>query len=171
MLSETNGWNSFLYCRRLIKQLHFTWPGAVCLAIHRYCNTVFQLLYCFSGDRTLNLYLVFTLMHERRIEQTMIKLFIICEIIEYIPNAVTSKTIIKKATGVINISSFDSGESLTEGISRFDTFIQVIDGSVNITAADQRYEKEVHGDPLLHGITLRDFGQSAPCRTGAPSAV
>lgn len=60
------------------------------------------------------------------------KLFIICEIIEYIPNAVTSKTIIKKATGFVSISSFDSGESLTEGVSQFDTFIQVIDGAAEV---------------------------------------
>jgi len=69
-------------------------------------------------------------MKEDEIEKA--KLFIICEIIEYIPNAVTSKTIIKKATGVINISSFDSGESLSEGMSPFDTFIQVIDGSAEV---------------------------------------
>jgi len=69
-------------------------------------------------------------MKEDEIEKA--KLFIICEIIEYIPNAVTSKSIIKKATGFINVSSFDSGEGLTEGISRFDTFIQVIDGAAEV---------------------------------------
>jgi quercetin dioxygenase-like cupin family protein len=69
-------------------------------------------------------------MKEDEIEKA--KLFIICEIIEYIPNAVTSKSIIKKATGTVSISSFDSGESLTERVLQFDTFIQVIDGSAEV---------------------------------------
>lgn len=57
---------------------------------------------------------------------------IIVEIIEYVPNAVLSKTIIKKSTGNISIMSFDTGEALTEKISPFDTFVQVIDGRAEI---------------------------------------
>jgi hypothetical protein len=45
------------------------------------------------------------------------------------PNSVESKTIIKKSTGNISIMSFDSGEGLTEKISPFDTFAQIIDGN------------------------------------------
>jgi len=60
------------------------------------------------------------------------KIFIIVEIIEYIPNSVVIKTIIKKTTGNVSAVSFDSGEVLTEKISPFDTFIQVIDGRAEI---------------------------------------
>jgi quercetin dioxygenase-like cupin family protein len=60
------------------------------------------------------------------------KAFIIVEIIEYVPNSVVIKTIIKKTTGNITAVSFDSGESLTERTSPFDTFIQVIDGKAEI---------------------------------------
>ena len=55
------------------------------------------------------------------------KAHIIVEIIEYIPNSVVIKTILKKSTGNISVMSFDSGEGLTEKISPFDTFIQVIE--------------------------------------------
>jgi quercetin dioxygenase-like cupin family protein len=58
--------------------------------------------------------------------------FIIVEIIEYIPNSVVIKTIIKKTTGNVSAVSFDSGEALTEKISPFDIFIQVIDGKAEI---------------------------------------
>ncbi|HCN84288.1 MAG TPA: cupin [Sphingobacteriaceae bacterium] len=58
--------------------------------------------------------------------------YIIVEIIEYVPNAVVIKTIIKKATGNINIMSFDSGEGLTERTSPFDTFAQIIEGEAEI---------------------------------------
>jgi len=69
-------------------------------------------------------------MKEEEIEKG--KRFTICDIIEYPPHAVTSKTIIKKATGIVSVSSFISGESLAAEISPFDTFIQVIDGSADV---------------------------------------
>lgn len=60
------------------------------------------------------------------------KIFIVVEIIEYIPNSVVIKTIIKKTTGNVTAVSFDSGEALAEKISPFDTFIQIIDGEAKI---------------------------------------
>ncbi|MGM0613135.1 MAG: cupin domain-containing protein [Bacteroidota bacterium] len=57
---------------------------------------------------------------------------IIVEIIEYVPNAVVIRTIIKKTTGKISAVSFDTGEALTERLSRFDNFIQIIDGKAEI---------------------------------------
>ncbi len=60
------------------------------------------------------------------------KSFIIVEIIEYVPNSVVIKTIIKKTTGNISAVSFDSGETLTDRISPFDNFIQIIDGNAEI---------------------------------------
>lgn len=56
----------------------------------------------------------------------------IVEVIEYVPNAVVSKTIIKKSSGNISVLSFDSGEGLTEKTSPFDTFAQIIDGKAEI---------------------------------------
>jgi len=57
---------------------------------------------------------------------------IIVEIIEYVPNSVVTKTIIKKSTGNISIMSFDSGEGLTEKTTPFDTFVQIIEGKAEI---------------------------------------
>jgi quercetin dioxygenase-like cupin family protein len=57
---------------------------------------------------------------------------IIVEIIEYMPNAVVSKTILRKSTGNISVMSFDSGEGLTEKTSPFDTFAQIIEGKAEI---------------------------------------
>ena len=57
---------------------------------------------------------------------------IIVEIIEYMANSVVIKTIIRKSTGNISVMSFDSGEGLTEKISPFDTFAQIIDGKAEI---------------------------------------
>jgi quercetin dioxygenase-like cupin family protein len=60
------------------------------------------------------------------------KSHIIVEIIEYVPNSVVSKTIIKKSTGNVSVMSFDTGEGLTEKTSPFDTFAQIIEGKANI---------------------------------------
>ena len=65
------------------------------------------------------------------------KVFIIVEIIEYIPNAVVIKTIIKKTTGNVSAVSFDSGEDLSLKTVPFDTFIQVIDGKAEILIDDK----------------------------------
>jgi mannose-6-phosphate isomerase class I len=51
---------------------------------------------------------------------------IIVEISQYVPNAVLSKTIIKKATGNITVSSFDAGE-------------EIIDGTAGLTLQGKKY--------------------------------
>ncbi len=68
------------------------------------------------------------------------KIHIVVEIIEYVPNAVLTKTIIKKTTGNITVSSFDAGEELAEKTSPFDTFIQIIDGTAELTIRDKKYQ-------------------------------
>lgn len=60
------------------------------------------------------------------------KAYITVEIIEYVPNSVVIKTILKKSTGNISVMSFDVGEGLTEKISPFDTFVQIIEGNAEL---------------------------------------
>ena len=57
---------------------------------------------------------------------------IVVEIIEYVPNSVLSRTIIRKSSGNVKIMSLDSGEGLTEKTSPFDSFAQIIDGKAEI---------------------------------------
>ncbi len=66
------------------------------------------------------------------------KSHIIVEIVEYIPNAVVSKTIIKKTTGNITATSMANGEELGEKTSPFDTYVQIIDGTAQVTIDDKR---------------------------------
>ncbi|OFY44370.1 MAG: cupin [Bacteroidetes bacterium GWF2_40_14] len=60
------------------------------------------------------------------------KALTIVEIIEYLPKSVVIKTIIKKSTGSISAIAMDTGVSLAEKISPFDTFAQIIDGIAEI---------------------------------------
>src|SRR4026209_900679 len=77
------------------------------------------------------------------------KVHIIVEIIEYVPNAVVSKTIIKETTGNITVSSFDAGEELAEKTSPFDNYIQIIDGTAELTI-----NKEIFKLGLGEGIVI-----------------
>jgi quercetin dioxygenase-like cupin family protein len=67
------------------------------------------------------------------------KMHITVEIIEYIPNSVVIKTILKKTTGSISVMSFDSGEGLTEKTTPFDTYAQIIDGEAEIVIDAQAH--------------------------------
>jgi quercetin dioxygenase-like cupin family protein len=60
------------------------------------------------------------------------KAHIVVEIIEYAPNSVVHKSILKKTTGNISVVSIDTGEALSEKILPFDTFVQIIDGKAEI---------------------------------------
>lgn len=76
------------------------------------------------------------------------KIHIVVELIEYIPNAVVSKTIIKKVTGNVTASSFDAGEELDEKRSPFDTYIQIIDGVAEITVDKKKFKLKL-GDGMV----------------------
>ena len=68
------------------------------------------------------------------------KAHIIVEILEYVPNAILSKTIIKKTTGNVTVTSMDAGEELGEKTSPFDIFIQIIDGTAQLEINDKKYK-------------------------------
>jgi quercetin dioxygenase-like cupin family protein len=61
---------------------------------------------------------------------------ILIEIIEYVPNSVVSRTLIRKTTGNISVVAIDTGEALAEKISPFDTFLQIIDGKAEVIIDD-----------------------------------
>jgi quercetin dioxygenase-like cupin family protein len=63
---------------------------------------------------------------------------IIVEILEYVPNSILIKTIIKKTTGNITVSAVDAGEELGEKTLAFDCFIQIIDGAADVIIKGQK---------------------------------
>jgi len=86
------------------------------------------------------------------------KAHIIVEIIEYIPNAVVSRTIIKKTTGNVTISSFAAGEELPQKSSAFDTYVQIIDGKADITI-----DGKIHKLKLGEGIIIPAHKSNSFC--------
>jgi quercetin dioxygenase-like cupin family protein len=80
-----------------------------------------------------------TYLNPAKIDPTYLKKHIIVEIIEYVPNAVVSKTLIKETTGNITISSFALGEELAEKTNPYDTYIQIIDGTAEVIINEKKY--------------------------------
>jgi len=85
------------------------------------------------------------------------KSHIIVEIIEYMPNAIVSKTIIKKSTGNITVSSFDAGEELAEKTSPFDTYVQIIDGAAELNIDDKKYQLKLGDGIIIPAHTKHKF--------------
>lgn len=85
-------------------------------------------------------------MHTGEIEKS--KAHILIEIIEYIPNSVVAKTIIRKTTGNVSVIAIDTGETLAEKISPFDTFIQIIDGKAELVI-DEKLHLMITGEAII----------------------
>lgn len=49
------------------------------------------------------------------------------------------KSILKKATGHVSAVIIDKGEQITEDFSRFDHFIQIIEGKANVQIDDNSF--------------------------------
>ncbi len=60
------------------------------------------------------------------------KAHIVIDVIDYVPHSIVTRTIIRRLTGNINAIAIDSGESLSEKISPFETYIQIIEGEAEI---------------------------------------
>jgi len=76
--------------------------------------------------------------HRKEIKKSTVHLIV--TLIEYMPNAIVSRTVLKKATGNITLMSFDTGEELAEKSSPFDTFVQVIDGIAEIVINEKKHQ-------------------------------
>jgi quercetin dioxygenase-like cupin family protein len=85
------------------------------------------------------------------------RVHIIVEILEYVPHAVVSKTIIRKTTGNICVSSFDAGEELEEKISPFDNYIQIIDGTAEVGINDKSYKLRLGEGIVIPAHTSHRF--------------
>lgn len=52
--------------------------------------------------------------------------------VAYAPQAVVSKTVVKKDTGTVTLFAFDEGEGLSEHTAPFDAMVHIMDGEAEI---------------------------------------
>jgi len=53
--------------------------------------------------------------------------------LEYVAGSVVSRTLARTNGGTLTLFAFDAGQGLSEHTSPFDAFVQVLDGSVDLT--------------------------------------
>ena len=82
---------------------------------------------------------------------------LIVQVIQYMPNAVVSKTILKRITGNVTLSSFDVGEELAEKLSPYDTFVQIIDGQAEITIDNKVFTLKLGEGMIIPSHALHQF--------------
>ena len=85
---------------------------------------------------------------EDNVELQKASVHVILQIIEYVPHAVLSKTILKKTTGNVTALAFSAGEQMDEKMSPFDNFIQIIDGVCQLIINGKEY-KLSRGDGII----------------------
>lgn len=85
------------------------------------------------------------------------KSHIIVEIIEYVSNAIMSRTIMKKTTGNITATSLATGEGLSEKTIAFDNYIQIIDGAAEVTINDETISLKLGEGILIPAHSKHSF--------------
>ncbi|MHC5028609.1 MAG: cupin domain-containing protein [Planctomycetota bacterium] len=61
-------------------------------------------------------------------------------LVDYGDGAVVSRTLVKSKAGTITLFAFDAGQGLSEHTAPFDAFVQVLDGSGELTIAGRTHE-------------------------------
>ncbi|MGB3183503.1 MAG: cupin domain-containing protein [Cyclobacteriaceae bacterium] len=64
------------------------------------------------------------------------------DVVDYVPRSIVIKSILRKKTGTVNVSSFDAGEVLAAKISPFDNLVQVIDGVAEVIIDEKSTQLE-----------------------------
>ena len=57
--------------------------------------------------------------------------------VEYTPDGIVSKQILKETAGNITLFSFDTGQGLTEHTAPYDAFVLILDGKADISIDGQ----------------------------------
>ena len=70
------------------------------------------------------------------------------KLIEYSPNSIVSREILKTKTGTLSLFAFDAGQGLSEHSAPFDAVVQVLDGEAEIIIAGESHTTRT-GETIL----------------------
>jgi quercetin dioxygenase-like cupin family protein len=76
------------------------------------------------------------------------KIFTVVDLDHYVPNGIFMKTILKRPTGNVSAVFIDRGEQITEKLSRFDHFIQIIEGQAEVQIDDNLFSL-ISGESII----------------------
>ena len=87
---------------------------------------------------------------------------VIIEIVDYIPNTIVSKTIIKNKGGKLSVVSFDLEEEFCETTSKFDTYVQIIEGKAEISIDDKHFKLQLGENIIIPINSVHCFKSDSP---------
>lgn len=82
---------------------------------------------------------------------------VLADALAYVPGAIVSRTLAKAKGGSVTLFAFDAKQELSEHTAPFDAFVQVLDGSVELT---------IGGTPVVART-----GETVRMPAGIPHAV
>jgi quercetin dioxygenase-like cupin family protein len=81
----------------------------------------------------------------------------ILEIVEYVPDSIVSKTVIKQSDSGVTATSFDEGEKLCEKTTEYDTYVQIIAGKADVTINSIDHKLNLGEGIIIPAGTLHCF--------------
>ncbi|MCF6129424.1 cupin domain-containing protein [Flavobacterium sp. AS60] len=82
------------------------------------------------------------------------KSHIILEIVEYVPDTIVCKTIIKNTGGKMSAVAFDKKEKFCEKTAEYDTYVQIIDGKAEVTIGNKDLKLNL-GDSIIIPVNAK----------------
>lgn len=82
---------------------------------------------------------------------------VIIELVEYVPDSIVSKTVIKKTNGGVTATSFDEGEKLCETTTEQDIYVQIIDGKAEVSINNIDHKLNLGEGIVIPANTLHCF--------------
>lgn len=82
----------------------------------------------------------------------------LAEVVDYAPGSIVSRALVQKPTGSLTLFAFDAGQALSPHTAKYDAFVTVLDGELEIMVGD-RTAKVATGQTILmpanvpHGVT------------------
>ncbi len=83
------------------------------------------------------------------------------EDLTYVPGSIVSQTLARAKGGSLTLFAFDAGQELSEHTAPFDAFVQVLDGSVELTIGGEQVVAQ-QGETVLmpagipHAVKARE---------------
>ncbi|MCU0423322.1 MAG: cupin [Bacteroidia bacterium] len=102
------------------------------------------------------------MINEKEIKKS--KPHIIIELIEYLPDAIVTRTIIKKTTGNITATSISIGEELGQKAIPFDTYVQIIDGAAVLIIDENLFHIGLGEGIIIPANTKHSFKPDNKCK-------
>ncbi|WP_264521615.1 cupin domain-containing protein [Flavobacterium sp. N1994] len=82
---------------------------------------------------------------------------VILEIVEYVPDTIVCKTIIKNSGGKLSVVAYDKKERFCEATALYDTYVQIIDGKAEVTIGNKDWKLTLGEGMIIPVNTVHCF--------------